>query len=160
MQLVVQEIVGKMGREKAPLLQVLLAVQDASPQNYVSEESVKAIARAMKISRCRVYSTASFYTEISLKPRGRHLIRVCGNAPCENAGNKAILKAIEEELGITIGETTEDGLMSLEKVSCLGACYKSPAIKVDHEIYGNLTSEEAVSIIRGLREAFKNEQSA
>ncbi|MEA4891866.1 MAG: NAD(P)H-dependent oxidoreductase subunit E [Peptococcaceae bacterium] len=160
MQFVVQEIVGQMGSEKAPLLQVLLAVQDASPQNYVSEEAVKTIARAMKVSRCRVYSTASFYSEISLKPRGRHLIRICGNAPCENAGMQAVLEAIQRELAIEAGQTTQDGLISLEKVSCLGACYKSPAIKVDHQVYGNLTPEAAVSIIRGLKEAFGDGRSA
>ncbi|MEL7624847.1 MAG: NAD(P)H-dependent oxidoreductase subunit E [Clostridiales bacterium] len=159
MQAVVQEIVGQMGNEKAPLLQVLLAVQDASPRNYVSEEAVRAIARSMRVSRCRVYSTASFYTEISLKPRGRHLIRICGNAPCENAGRAAIMDAIQKELGIKAGEITADGLISLEKVSCLGACYKSPAIKVDHQIYGNLTPEEAVAIIRSLREEFSNEHN-
>ena len=147
MQFVVQEIVGQMGSEKAPLLQVLLAVQDASPQNYVSEEAVKTIARAMKVSRCRVYSTASFYSEISLKPRGRHLIQ-------------AVLEAIQRELAIEAGQTTQDGLISLEKVSCLGACYKSPAIKVDHQVYGNLTPEAAVSIIRGLKEAFGDGRSA
>ncbi|NTV91445.1 MAG: NAD(P)H-dependent oxidoreductase subunit E, partial [Clostridiales bacterium] len=82
----VRDIVAQYGNEAAPLLQVLLEVQDNNPQRYVSEEEINAIARFMNISRSRVYSTASFYSEISLKPRGIHLIRVCINAPCENAG--------------------------------------------------------------------------
>ncbi len=156
----VYEIVHRLGLEKAPLLQVLLAVQEASPHKYISEEAVNEIARLQKVSRCRVYSTASFYSEISLKPRGFHLIRVCSNAPCENAGRGEIQKAVQEELGISIGETTQDGIFSLESVNCLGACYKSPAIKIDHEVYGDLTPEGAVAIIRRMREVFKNERTA
>jgi len=156
----VRDIVNQMGVEKAPLLQVLLAVQDASPHKYISEEAVNEIAKLLKETRCRVYSTASFYSEISLKPRGFHLIRVCCNAPCENAGKGEILKAIQEELGIGVGETTEDKIFSLESVNCLGSCYKSPAIKVDHEVYGDLTPESAVAVIRKLKEVYKNERTA
>jgi NADH-quinone oxidoreductase subunit E len=156
----ITEMIQKMGAEKAPLLQVLLAIQDQSPHHYVSEEAVAAISRTMKISRCRVYSTASFYSEISLKPRGMHIVRVCNNAPCENAGKAAILAALTKELGVSLGETTADGFITLEGVSCLGACYKSPAIKVDHEIYGNLTPQSAVALIRELREGKDNAQTA
>jgi len=156
----IKEIIKQMGGENAPLLQVLLAVQDKNPHHYISEEAVVEISRVMKVSRSRVYSTASFYSEISLSPRGMHIIRVCGNAPCENAGKKEVLEAITNELGISVGETTADGFITLESVSCLGACYKSPTIKIDREIYGNLTPESAVAIISGLREGLKNEQTA
>lgn len=156
----VKEIIRQFGGNKALLLQVILAVQDADPQNYLSEKAVNEIAQEMNISRSRVYSTASFYSEISLKPRGTHLIRVCTNAPCENAGKADILYAIEQELGITIGQTTPDRLFSLESVNCLGACYLSPAVKVDDTIYGNLTPQEIVSVIRDLRKEYTNEQSA
>lgn len=156
----VKEIIRQFGGNKALLLQVILAVQDADPQNYLSEKAVNEIAQEMAISRSRVYSTASFYSEISLKPRGTHLIRVCTNAPCENAGKADILYAIEQELGITIGQTTPDRLFSLESVNCLGACYLSPAVKVDDTIYGNLTPQEIVSVIRDLRKEYTNEQSA
>lgn len=156
----IYNIVNEIGIDKAPLLQVLLAVQDANLQKYISEDAVNEIALLLKISRCRVYSTASYYSEISLKPRGIHIIRVCTNAPCENAGKAEILKAIEQELNITVGQTTYDGLFTLESVNCLGACYMSPAIKVDDKIYGLLTPKEAISIIRSLSKEHKNEQSA
>lgn len=156
----VKDVIKQMENDKVPLLQVLLAVQDTSPNRYISEEAVNEIAHLLNISRSRVYSTASFYSEISLKPRGIHLIRVCTNAPCENAGKAEIQKALERELGVGIGQTTSDGLFTLESVNCLGACYMSPAIKVDDKIYGNLTPMDAVSIIRSLREEHENEQSA
>jgi len=154
----VQSIIHQFGSDKALLLQVLLAVQDANPQKYLSEEAVNQIAEILKISRSRVYSTASFYSEISLQPRGIHIIRVCTNAPCENAGKALIQKAIEQELGITVGQTTPDGLFTLESVNCLGACYMSPAIKIDDTIYGDLVPEKVASIISNLRKEHQNEQ--
>ena len=156
----VQDIINRFDNDKALLLPVLLAVQDAHPQKYLSEKAVNEIAQTMKISRSRVYSTASFYSEISLKPRGIHLVRVCANSPCENAGKALLLTAIEQELGITVGQTTLDGLFTLESVSCLGACYMSPAMKIDDEIYGYLTPGEVVSIIQKLRKEYRNEQIA
>lgn len=131
----------------AGLLQVLLAVQDANPRNYVSEEDIQQIAGDLDCSRCRVYSTASFYDEISLTPRGENIIRVCTNAPCENAGKKEILRALEKQLQISIGGTTKDQKFTLESVNCLGACFMSPAIKINDRIYGNLTPEEVPGIL-------------
>ena len=156
----VPEIVARIGAEQAALLQVLLAVQDASPENYVSEEAVNEIAHLLNVSRSRVYSTASFYSVISLRPRGRHIVRVCINAPCENAGKQAVLASLEEELGIGLGETTADGCFTLEGVSCLGACYMSPAIKIDDELYGDLTAASVAAIIRRYREEEKVEHTA
>jgi NADH:ubiquinone oxidoreductase subunit E len=156
----VPKIIKHFAKDKALLLPVLLAVQDAHPQKYLCEKAVHEIAQTMKISRSRVYSTASFYSEISLKPRGMHLIRVCANSPCENAGRALVLNTIEQELGITLGQTTPDGLFTLESVSCLGACYMSPAIKIDDEVYGHLTAGEVVALIQKLRKEYQNEQIA
>ncbi len=133
------------------LLPLLLEYQRANEWNYISEEDVREIAVMLKLSRSRVYSTASYYSEISLKPRGRHLIRVCGNAPCENAGKDEVLNAIRQELDISIDETTEDRMFTLESVNCLGACYMSPAMKIDDRVYGNLTASEVVGILRTVR---------
>ncbi len=157
---VVQQIVAELGQNKEALLTILLAVQDASPEKFVSEQAVNEIARLLAVSRSRVYSTASFYSEISLQPRGRHIVRLCINAPCEDAGKEAIRSALEQELGIRIGETTPDKLFSLEAVSCLGACFMSPAMKIDEKLFGDLTPETAVSILRGIKEATEHEQNA
>lgn len=147
----VQGVIDKMESSRPLLLQVLLAVQDANPFNYVSATEMADIAVALGISRSRVFSTASFYSEISLEPRGCHLIRVCTNAPCENAGKAELLEAIEQELGITIGQTTSDKYFTLESVNCLGACFMSPAIKIDQQIYGDLTPAKAIAIIKKMR---------
>lgn len=140
------------GCQKENLLPVLLAVQDDSPQNYISEAAMNEIACRLGLSRSRVYSTASFYSAISLKPRGRYIIRVCINAPCENAGKDEVLAALAGLLGIGLGDTTEDGLFTLEGVSCLGACYMSPAIRIGDALYGNLTPAKLQSLLKDYRE--------
>lgn len=142
-----KKVISDLDVKNAPLLQVLLAVQDASPQNYISETDVQQISKELNVTRCRVYSTATFYDEISLQPRGKNIIRVCSNAPCENAGNKAILEVIKSSLQIDLGQTTADHLFTLESVNCLGACNMSPAIKINDSIYGNLSPEDIPSII-------------
>ena len=153
----VQEVIANMDKENPLLLQVLLAVQDANPLNYVSVAEMSEIATILGVTKSRVFSTASFYSEISLTPRGRHLIRVCTNAPCENAGKEELVKAIEKELNISIGQTTADQYFTLESVNCLGACFMAPAIKIDKQIYGDLTPDKAVQIIRKMRGANNDE---
>lgn len=160
MQGLVSEIVRNNANSKVALLEILLAVQDADPLNYVSEEAVNEIAHRLGISRSRVYSTASFYSAISLMPRGKHIIRLCVNAPCENAGKEDILISLLHELNIELGETTQDSLFTLEGVSCLGACYMSPAMKIDNVLYGNLTPERALQIIRKYRKGEPVEYTA
>ena len=76
----VQAIISELGSSKTALLPILLAVQDASPAHYVNEAAINEIAARLKLSRSRVYSTASFYSEISLRPRGRNLVQVCMRA--------------------------------------------------------------------------------
>ncbi len=143
----IEKIIDEMGGKDSPLLQVLLAVQDESPNHYISEESVGTIAKHMGITRGRVYSTSSFYSEISLKPRGRNIIRICTNAPCENAGKLQVQNALKDLLNIDIGETTEDQLFTLESVNCLGSCYMTPALKINETIFGNVKKEELPQII-------------
>lgn len=151
MKTTVQEIAANAAAKGTPLLQILLAAQDASDENYLSEEAINEISRVLSISRSRVYSTASFYSVISLKPRGRHIVQVCVNSPCENAGKQEIIFVLENELGISLGQTTSDGYFTLEGVSCLGACYMSPAIRIDQKLFGDLTPSSTLAIIRGYR---------
>ena len=148
----VREIISAMRDQQTPLLQVLLAVQDANHQNYVSEEDIRQISAELNCSRCRVYSTASFYDEIALSPRGENIIRVCTNAPCENAGKQAILDTLKKLLQIDIGGTTYDQRFTLESVNCLGACYMSPAIKINETIYGDLQPGDIPGILARYRQ--------
>ncbi len=138
-------------RRSTPLLQIMLARQDQNEQNYLSEADIRTIADETGYSTCRIYSTASFYHEIKLVPRGRFIIQVCTNAPCENAGKQEILKALTVQLGIELDETTSDKMFTLEQVNCLGACYMSPAIKIKDKVYGNLRPQDIPQILSDLR---------
>jgi len=99
-----------------------------------------------------VHDTVTFYTMFSLRPRGKHIIRLCDSPPCHLAGSWSLLSALKRELGIEVGETTPDGLFTLELTSCLGVCGVAPAMMVDDEVYGNLTEERLRKILDSYRE--------
>jgi NADH-quinone oxidoreductase E subunit len=120
---------------------------------YLSDEAIVEVARETGSPSSKVYGVATFYSLFSTKPKGEHIIRVCESAPCYIKGSRDILHALEDELGISVGETTLDKKFTLEAVSCLGVCGVAPAMMIDDTVYGNLTRERIVEIIKG----YKNE---
>lgn len=88
----------------------------------------------------------------STKPLGRYVIRVCVNLPCHVTGGREIVKAIQEMLNVKFGETTEDGLFTLETTSCLGLCGVAPVIMINDQYYGDLTVKKIREIIESLRQ--------
>lgn len=131
---------------------VLMLLTDVNRElGYVSEEAVREISRASGASVGEVMGVATFYSFISLKPRGRHIVRLCGTISCVMKGSQEVLAAVEKELGIEAGQTTADGAVTLETTSCLGLCDKSPAMLVDDTPYSGLTPGKACEIVRGLR---------
>ncbi len=143
----VDDIVRKHGACRENLLQILHDIQDAAPDHCLSREALHQVAAAMDIGVADLTGTASFYTLFSLKPRGRHIIRLCESPPCYIVGSDNILDALQRRLGIDIGETTPDGDFTLETTSCLGACGVAPVMSIDDEVYGNLTVERVGEII-------------
>lgn len=113
-----------------------------------SEEVASVIAREMNIPMSQVYGFVTFYAMLSVKPRGKYIIRMCKSAPCHIRGAKEVVEAIEDQLGIKTGETTEDGRFTLEYCPCLGICDISPAIMINDRTYGNLNAESARSLIK------------
>ncbi len=143
----VKEIIEKRGNSRENLVQILHDLQDASGDNSLHSEVIAELSEIMDIAVPDIISTASFYTMFSLKPRGRHIIRVCESPPCHIMGDENILDAIRSHLKVEVGRTTEDGLFTLETTSCLGACGVAPVISVDDEVYGNLTEDKVVEIL-------------
>jgi len=148
----VKEIVKKYGNNRENLLQILHDVQNQSIQNYISEENISLLSKEMNIPVSDIKGTASFYTMFSFIPRGKYVIRVCESPPCHLLGAQTIFKAIETKLGIKEGETTKDGLFTLEGTSCLGICGVAPAIMINKEAYGNLDEEKIGKILGQIRE--------
>jgi len=148
----IKEIIHKYGNKRENLLQILHDIQNQSLQNYISEENIKTLSEKMKIPISDIKGTASFYTMYSFVPRGKYIIRVCESPPCHLLGAQTIFEAIETKLGIKEGETTKDGLFTLEGTSCLGICGVAPAMMINDEAYGNLNEKKINEILEQIQE--------
>jgi len=148
-----QAILQKYGKSTDNLLGLLHDLQNANEQHYLSQDSLSAAAKHLGLPVGYVYGVATFYTMFSLKPRGRYIVRVCQSPPCHLLGSSDVSKELISALGVGFGETTADGLFTLEMSSCLGVCGVAPAIMINDEVYGNLTVPRMHEIIEDLRRA-------
>ena len=133
----IDRIIDKYSDQKGILIQLLLDIQKEF--NWIPKEAVIRINQRLNIPASEIYRVASFYTSLSLKPRGRHIIRICLGTACYVRGGPRILDSVERCLCVKPGETTADGRFSLETVSCLGACDLGPVIELDGKYHGRLT---------------------
>jgi NADH-quinone oxidoreductase E subunit len=131
--------------DESLLIPLLQAAQKA--YGYLSMKVMDRIAEYLQVSRSRVYSVATFYTQFHLLPRGENIIRVCTGTACYVRGGKAVLGVLENKLGLKAGETTDDLKFSLETVSCLGTCFLSPVMVVNGKYYGKLTLQRTLDIL-------------
>jgi len=148
----VKEIIKKHGNKRENLLQILHDMQNQNHQNYISEENIKTLSEEMRIPVSDIKGTASFYSMYSFVPRGKYIIRICESPPCHILGAQTIFDAVEKKLGIKEGETTKDGLFTLEATSCLGICGVAPAMMINDEAYGNLHEKKINEILEQIQE--------
>ena len=133
------------------VLLILHAFQDRNPQNYLSEEDLAKIAEYLNVPCSAIYGVVSYYSMFSLKPRGKHIIRVCNSPVCRMSDSNEIITILCNHLEIDIGETTPEGLFTLEAAECLGQCDTAPGMSIDEAYYGNLTGVEIERIIRSYK---------
>ena len=131
------------------LITILQKAQDI--YGYLPREVLERIARSLKLKTAKVYGVATFYTQFRFEPVGKHLIMLCKGTACHVNGAKTIEDAISDELGIADGETTDDGLFTLNNVACLGCCSLSPVMMINGVVHGSLTGDKAHEIISALR---------
>ncbi len=143
----VKELLQDYAPEKGNLMAVLHKIQKECG-NHLSDETLKEVAKTTGIPLNRLYGFVSFYTMLSTEPKGRHIIRVCKDGPCNFAGGWATAELLGKELDIEIGETTEDGRFTLEETACLGTCTAAPAIMIDDEIHANVSPEKLGEILK------------
>lgn len=143
----IKEIVNKQGRTPDKLIGIMLECQSSSAQSYLTPEDIAQIAVEMNLPESRVYGVASFYTLLSTEPRGKYIVQVCNDVPCYVKGSMNLVSELEKELGIKMGETTEDKLFTLEFTSCLGCCEMSPAMQIGDKVYGNMTPDKVASVL-------------
>ncbi len=120
-------------------------------EGFLSEAAMSEIASKVGLSIGEVYGVATFYSFLSTKPRGKHVIRICKGLPCYLKSGELVARAIAADLGIRPGETTADRVFSFELVNCIGACDRAPAMLVDDTVYGNLSGEKVVDILKSYR---------
>jgi NADH-quinone oxidoreductase subunit E len=147
----IKKVLKKFSPLRENLLLILHDLQDNHPQNYLTEEALESTAKYLKLTKSTVYGVARYYSMFSIKPRGRHIIRVCVSPVCELLKVNDVVSALEHSLGIKTGETTSDGLFTLELSECLGQCQEAPSMMVDKQVYNNLTRENIVEILDSYR---------
>ncbi len=135
--------------DSGSLITILQKAQDI--YGYLPSEIIYYVAAQTGISPAKVMGVATFYTQFRLEPVGKYLIMLCKGTACHVNGSDRIEAAITNELGISNGQTTEDGLFTLKNVACLGCCSLSPVMMVNEETFGTLTPEKAVSILNDFR---------
>jgi NADH:ubiquinone oxidoreductase subunit F (NADH-binding)/NADH:ubiquinone oxidoreductase subunit E len=119
---------------------------------YLPPAALVETSRALRVPESEVYGVASFYSMLSLVPRGKHLVRICESAPCHVEGGAALYRALLEEVGVDTGQTTSDGLFTLETTSCLGHCASGPVLQVDDNLYFEVTADKMRAILAGYRD--------
>ena len=135
---------------RSDLIPILQEVQEA--HGYISKEAAVRIARHLNLPTAKVYGVATFYNQFRFAPPGKFHIQVCRGTACHVKGSAGILEAIQRELKIQPGQTTRDGLFSLEVVACIGACGLAPVICVNGEFHAKLTAESVMDILNEYRE--------
>jgi len=132
------------------LITMLQEIQES--EGYISKQAVKEISKLLKISASKIYGVATFYNQFRFAPLGKYHIMVCRGTACHVKGSLSTLNMAEDILKIKPGQTTKDGLFSLETVACIGACSLAPVININGEFYGSMTAEKFKKMINEIRE--------
>ena len=139
------DILSRYSGKKEELIPIL---QEAQEQfRYLPEETMREIARFLRLPESTVYGVATFYAQFKFSPVGRKVVRVCRGTACHVRGAPRILDEIEKHLGILPGETTDDLEYSLETIACFGSCALAPVMVVDENVYGRMTPARVGEIL-------------
>jgi len=131
--------------ENWALIPLLQEIQETF--GYIPPESIEPIAEALKIFPSQVQGVISFYSGLSLKPKGKNVIRLCRGTACHVKGARSVLRLMKRELGLEEGETSADYQFTLETVACLGACFLAPALMVNRNYFGRLSPTKVNTIL-------------
>lgn len=147
----INEVLNKYDNDQTKLVGILLDIQDIIPKNYIPVEVATYVAEKLNLPIIKVYDVITFYAALSDKPRADYVIQVCNSVVCKFNGYDELRASLEKVLGIKVGEVTPDGKFSLDTCACFGACDISPAIRINSDVYGNLTEEKLKEVINSYR---------
>lgn len=146
-----QKTIDENKSKKGPLMPVLQEAQEIF--GYLPIEVQNYIAEELDIPVTDVYGVATFYSQFSLKPKGKYRVGVCLGTACYVKGAQKVLDELSEVLEVDVGATTEDGTFTLEATRCLGACGLAPVIMINDDVYGRLTPDDIPEIIEKYKKA-------
>ena len=150
MNTTVENILREYGtNEQASLIPILQRIQEE--QGYLSKESVVEVGKALKMPASKIFGVATFYNQFRFEPQGRYHIQVCRGTACHVLGSQTVLEELQKMLNIKAGQTSRDGLFSIEVVACIGACGLAPVICINGEFHAKVTGESLRQIIEEYR---------
>jgi NADH:ubiquinone oxidoreductase subunit E len=144
-----QETIASYAQVPGGIIEAFHAVE--KQLGYLPEEAIAEAAKVFKVPAAQAYGVASFYSMFSTQARGRNVIRLCESAPCHVAGASELVAALEQELGIRMGESTQDGLFALEFTECVGQCQSTPVLTINGKPYLDLTPAKVPDILSEYR---------
>lgn len=140
-----KDIIAKCKDKKGGIIEAFHALQNEF--NYIPREALTEACQVFGVSESQAYGVATFYSYLSVEKRGKYIIRMCESAPCHVAGADAVLKALENQLGIKVGETTLDGKFTLELTECVGQCQATPVVTINSEPIFNVSAQQVPQIL-------------
>ncbi len=140
-----QNLLEKYLPEKDNLIQMLNEVQEH--YGYIPIESQKGLSDYLEIPMAEIYGVVTFYSRFSLEPQGKYKISVCLGTACYVKGSQKIMDRLKERLKIEEGQTTEDGMFTIEPMRCVGACGLAPVFTVNGEVYGKATVQKLDEVL-------------
>jgi len=150
----IDNLIAKHNGKQGNLIPLLQGIQ--SIYGYLPEAALRKIADETGLHLSEMYGVATFYAQFRLAPVGKHIVKVCHGTACHVQNASRITDALEDTLGIKDGETSEDGLFTLESVACLGCCSLAPVMMIGDETYGNLDGKSASKIVKDIRRKEKS----
>lgn len=145
------EILVKNNFSKNNIISILQDIQEQ--HRYIPHEAFPYLAEKLGISTAKIFGVATFYENFSLEPKGKYIIKICDGTACHVRKSIPILNKLRDELGLSKEKiTTDDLLFTLETVSCLGACGLAPVITINDKVYGAMTPEKTMVLLKELKE--------
>ena len=146
----VEELTAEYPDRRSAILPALRVAQDEHG-GWLPPEALREVAEALELAPAQVEAVASFYDMLHLAPIGRHMVEVCTNVSCALVGAQQVLERFEQELGISAGETTADGEVTLRPIECLGGCGWATVVSVDHHYRTHVKPDDVAQIVQELR---------
>ncbi len=137
------------GASRDALIPILQEIQER--EGYLEEATLREVGLFLKLPASKIYGVASFYNQFRFQPIGKYHVVICRGTACHVKGSSTLLHTLQQELNIQPGQTTRDGLFTLDVVACIGACGLAPVVSVNGEFHAKMTPEKTIELIAHIR---------